>query len=112
AKIGVPECPTHKIPVSSQTPQQILEDILKKEAATKFYVLAPMAQGKKGEFMAEFQKWARKGFVKAKVDGKFIELDKAQKLAKTKIHDIDLVIDQLVIKDNVRLRLAESINTA
>ncbi|MGZ5279919.1 MAG: ABC-ATPase UvrA, partial [Pseudobdellovibrionaceae bacterium] len=112
AKIGVPECPTHKIPVSSQTPQQILEDILLKENSTKFYVLAPMAQGKKGEFLAEFQKWAKKGFIKAKVDGQFIDLEKAQKLAKTRAHDIDLVVDQLVIKDNVRVRLAESINTA
>ncbi|MEZ0392660.1 MAG: excinuclease ABC subunit UvrA, partial [Pseudobdellovibrionaceae bacterium] len=112
AKIGVPECPTHKIPVSSQTPQQILEDVLKKENGHKFYLLAPMAQGKKGEFLAEFQRWARKGFVKAKVDGKFIDLESAQKLAKTRAHDIDLVVDQLVLKDNVRLRLAESINTA
>jgi len=112
AKIGVPECPTHKIPVASQTPQQILEDILLKETSTKFYVLAPMAQGKKGEFLAEFQKWAKKGFIKAKVDGQFIDLEKAQKLAKTRAHDIDLVVDQLVIKDNVRTRLAESINTA
>lgn len=112
AKIGIPECPTHKIPVTSSTPQQILEDILKKEMGSKFYILAPMAQGKKGEFLAEFQRWARKGFVKAKVDGEFIELEKAQKLAKTKTHDIDLVVDQMVLKDNVRARLAESINTA
>jgi len=120
AKIGVPECPTHHIPVSSQTPQQILEDIMKKAASTasagKFYLMAPMAQGKKGEFLAEFQKWARKGFVKAKVDGQFIDLETSirlsKKLAKTKTHDIDLVIDQLVIKEGVRTRLAESINTA
>lgn len=120
AKIGVPECPTHHIPVSSQTPQQILDDIMKKatekSSAGKFYLLAPMAQGKKGEFLAEFQKWARKGFVKAKVDGQFIDLETSirlsKKLAKTKTHDIDLVIDQLVIKDGVRPRLAESINTA
>ena len=84
AKIGVPECPTHHIPVSSQTPQQILEDILKKENGHRFYVMAPMAQGKKGEFLAEFQRWAKKGFVKAKVDGKFIDLESAQKLTKTK----------------------------
>jgi len=120
AKIGVPECPTHHIPVSSQTPQQILDDIMKKAASTasagKFYLMAPMAQGKKGEFLAEFQKWARKGFVKAKVDGQFIDLETSirlsKKLAKTKTHDIDLVIDQLVIKEGVRTRLAESINTA
>ncbi len=112
AKLGVPECPTHHIPVASQTPQQIIEDILKKSAGAKFYVLAPMASGKKGEFLAEFQKWAKKGFVKAKVDGKIIELDKATKLAKTKAHDIDLVIDQLILKDGLKLRLSESINTA
>jgi excinuclease ABC subunit A len=112
AKIGVPQCPTHHIPVSSQTPQQIQEDVLKKGEGEKFYILAPMAQGKKGEFLAEFQKWAKKGFVKAKVDGKFIELEAAQKLTKTKTHDIDLVVDQLVVKDTMKLRLAESINTA
>lgn len=112
AKLGVPECPTHHIPVASQTPQQIIEDVLKKSAGAKFYVLAPMASGKKGEFLAEFQKWAKKGFVKAKVDGKIIELDKATKLAKTKSHDIDLVVDQLILKDGLKLRLSESINTA
>lgn len=112
AKLGVPLCPTHKIPVASQTPQQIIDDIFKKGQGVKFFILAPMAQGKKGEFLAEFQRWAKKGFVKAKVDGKFLELEKATKLAKTKTHDIDLVIDQLILKDNLKLRLSESINTA
>ncbi|MCP5848382.1 excinuclease ABC subunit A, partial [Klebsiella pneumoniae] len=52
AKVGVPECPIHHIPVSSQTPQQIVDDVLKKSMGTKFFVLAPMAAGKKGEFLA------------------------------------------------------------
>jgi excinuclease ABC subunit A len=112
AKVGVPECPLHHIPVVSTTPQQILQDVYKKSVGTKFYVLAPMAQGKKGEFLAEFQKWARKGFVRAKVDGQFIELENAKKLAKTKTHNIDLVIDQLILKDTLKTRLAESLNTA
>ncbi len=112
AKVGTPECPTHHIPVSSQTPQQIIEEIMRFKEGTKFYILAPMACGKKGEFLAEFQKWARKGFVKAKVDGKMIELESATKLAKTKSHDIDLVIDQLILKESFKHRLAESINTA
>ncbi|MEK2645922.1 excinuclease ABC subunit UvrA [Bdellovibrio sp. BCCA] len=112
AKLGIPECPIHHIPVTSQTPQQIIEDVMKKSMGTKFYVLAPMASGKKGEFLAEFQRWAKKGFVKAKVDGKMIDLDKATKLAKTKTHDIDLVVDQLILKDSMKLRLSESINTA
>jgi excinuclease ABC subunit A len=112
AKVGVPECPTHHLPVESQTPQQIVEDILKKSEGTKFYILAPMAQGKKGEFLTEFQKWSRKGFVKAKVDGKMIDLLQATKLAKTKTHDVYLVIDQLILKANLKSRLSESINTA
>lgn len=112
ARVGVPHCPTHHIPVSSQTPQQILEEIKKLPAGTKFYVLAPMAQDKKGEFQKEFQKWAKNGFVKAKVDGEMMDLDKPKKLAKTKAHNIDLVVDQLILKPEMFLRLSESINTA
>jgi len=112
AKVGTPECPTHHIPVSSQTPQQIVDDVFKKSGGTKFLILAPMAQAKKGEFLAEFQRWAKKGFVKAKVDGQYIELERATKLAKTKTHDIDLVVDQLILKDTIKHRLSESINTA
>ncbi len=112
AKVGTPECPIHHIPVASQTPQQMIDDIFKKAMGTKFSILAPMAQSKKGEFLAEFQKWAKKGFVKAKVDGVYIELEKATKLAKTKTHDIDLVVDQLILKDTIKHRLSESINTA
>lgn len=112
AKVGIPECPTHHVPVTSTTPQQVLAEIFKRAQGSKFYVLAPMAQGKKGEFLAEFQRWAKKGFVKAKVDGKFIDLAQATKLAKTKTHDIDLVIDQIILKESMRVRLAESVNTA
>ncbi len=112
AKVGTPECPTHHVPVASQTPQQIADEIFKKSAGTKFLILAPMALAKKGEFLAEFQKWSKKGFVKAKVDGIYIELEKATRLAKTKTHDIDLVVDQLILKDNIKHRLGESINTA
>lgn len=112
AKVGTPCCPIHHVPVSSQSPQTIVEEILKRPQGTKFYVLAPMAQAKKGEFLAEFQKWLKKGFVKAKVDGQFIDLEKATKLAKTKTHDIDLVVDQLILKDTIKHRLSESINTA
>jgi excinuclease ABC subunit A len=112
AKVGIPECPTHKIPVSSQSPALIIEEILKLKEGTKFFILSPMAVGKKGEFLNEFQKWLKKGFAKAKVDGNFIELESASKLAKTKSHDIDLVVDQLVLKDSLKGRISESINTA
>lgn len=112
AKVGVPECPTHHIPVESQTPQDMLEGVLRLGEGAKVFILAPMAQNKKGEFLNEFQKWHKKGFIKAKVDGVFVELDKAKKLTKTKAHNIDLVVDQVIVKDSVKTRIAESLNTA
>jgi excinuclease ABC subunit A len=112
AKVGTPECPVHKIPVSSQTPQQIGDEIQKLKEGTKFYVLAPVAQGKKGEFLAEFQKWSKKGYLKARVDGQMIDLEGAGKLAKTKAHDIELVVDQLVRKDSLKSRLMDSLNAS
>lgn len=110
ARVGVPNCPIHKIPVSSQTPQQVVEDVLKMPKGTKFYVLAPVARSKKGEFMAEFQRWMRKGFVRARIDGKWVELAEAKKLAKRKSHNIDLLVDRLVVKPEYEARLKESIN--
>ncbi len=112
AKIGVAECPEHKIPVAAQSPQVILEEVMGWPVDEKFYILAPMAQGKKGEFLAEFQKWQKKGFLKARVDGKMIELSQAVKLQKTKPHDIELVIDQLTVKQNFRHRISDSLNMA
>lgn len=112
AKVGTPLCPTHHLEVTSQTPTQIVTEIMKLPTGTAFYVLAPMAEGKKGEFLSEFQKWSKKGFQKAKIDGEFKSLENAQKLAKTKSHDIDLVVDQLVMKDSIKSRLSESVNTA
>ncbi|MEZ4871209.1 MAG: hypothetical protein R2827_02975 [Bdellovibrionales bacterium] len=69
-----------------------------------------MAQGKKGEFLKEFQNWMKKGFVRARVDGKWIELSEAKKLQKHKQHDIDLLIDRLVIDEKFKERLNESVN--
>lgn len=112
AKIGIPSCPNCKIPVSSQTPQEIYDDIITLPKNSKFYLLAPMAQGKKGEFFKDFKRWLGLGYTKAKIDGVYVDLASAEKLAKKKSHDIDLVIDRLVLKDDLLLRLKESVNTA
>lgn len=112
AKVGTPHCPEHHVPVAGQTPDQIIADIQKLPNNTRLYILAPFAQGKKGEFLNDFQKWLKRGFISAKVDGQFIELESAKKLAKTKTHDIDIVVDKIVIKEGIRGRLAESIHTA
>lgn len=112
AKVGVAHCPIHKVPVQGQTPDQIINDIMKGPAGGRLFILSPFAQGKKGEFFAEFQKWLKRGFVTAKIDGEYVELEKAKKLTKTKSHDVDIVIDKIILKDGVRGRLAESVHSA
>lgn len=112
ARVGVPNCPTHNVPVAAAKPEQIVSDVLKLPAGAKFMVLAPMAQGEKGEYLAEFQKWLKKGYVRARVDGQWVDLDKAKKLEKHKRHEIDLVIDKLINEEKYVSRLKESINKA
>ena len=112
ARIGTPNCPVHKVPVSSRTPQDIVDEVMNLPEGTKFYVLAPVAINKKGEFFAEFQKWLKKGFTQARIDGQWMELADAEKLAKHKAHTIDLMVDRLVIQEKFRSRLAESLNLA
>lgn len=112
AKVGTAHCPIHHLPVAGQTPDQIIADIEKMGTGSRLYILSPFASGKKGEFHNDFQKWLKRGFVSAKIDGAFVELEGQKKLAKTKAHDIDIVIDKIVLKDGVRGRLAESVHTA
>lgn len=112
ARVGEARCPEHGIKVEGQLPDQIISEILKLPNGTKLYILAPVVQGKKGEFFQDFQRWMKKGFVHAKVDGEFIELATAKKLAKTKVHEIDLVIDRLIIKEGIKTRVAESVHNA
>ncbi len=112
SKVGIPECPNHHLPLTHQTPQQIIESILKLKEGSKFYILAPMAESQKGEFLNEFQKWIKKGFIKARVDGEMIELQNAKKLSKHKAHTIDLVVDQLILKSTLKDRISQSVHTA
>ncbi len=112
ARVGVPNCPIHNVPVTAAKPEQIVHDVLKLPPGAKFFVLAPMARGEKGEYFAEFQKWIRKGFVRARIDGAWVDLDKAKKLEKHKRHEIDLVVDKLVNEEKFLPRLKESVNKA
>lgn len=110
ARVGTPHCPTHGLPLEGQTPQEIVDTIMSKKKGTKFLVLSPVARGKKGEFLAEFQKWIKKGFSRARIDGEWKELADATKLARHKSHDIDLLVDRLVVDEKFRARLKESLN--
>lgn len=112
AKIGIPVCPTHKIPVEGQLPEDIIHSIIQLPKGTKVIIYAPVVTGKKGEFGKEFQKWSRLGFVSARIDGEVVELNETLKLAKTKRHDVDIIVDKLIIDEKYKSRIAESIHKA
>lgn len=112
ARVGIPHCPTHKIPVTQQTVEHIVESVMSLPKGAQFYVVAPMVQDQKGEFLAEFNKWIKKGFTRVKIDNQWLDLDKAQKLSKHKKHSIYLLVDRLIVDDKFRERLFNSIDLA
>lgn len=112
AKIGIPVCPTHKIPAEGQLPEEIVDRIFKMKAGSKIVLSSSVAREKKGEFNKEFQKWARMGLVSAIVDGKEVTLKDDLKLAKTKRHNIDLIVDKLIVDPKYKLRITEAVNKA
>jgi len=112
ARVGIPHCYNCGKLISSQTIDQMLERVMSLPNNSKIHVLAPMIRGKKGEYLAEFRKWMKAGYVRARIDGHVIELADAKKLEKNKVHDIDLFIDRLILKDTIRVRLSDSLETA
>lgn len=112
ARIGVPHCPECHEPASQQTPQQIVDQLLALEERTRFQVLAPVVRGRKGEFVDLFSDLSAQGFSRAIVDGEQVQLTDPPKLQKQIKHNIAVVIDRLVIRDGIRQRLTDSVETA
>ena len=112
ARIGIPYCPNCGKKIEKQTIDQIVDSVLELESGTKIQVLAPIIRGKKGEFTKIFQDMQKEGFVRAKIDGEIFELTDDIELDRNKKHNIDIIVDRLVIKEEIRNRLAESIETA
>jgi len=112
ARIGVPHCPEHGVVIKRQTPQQIVDRVLELPERTRVYILAPIARGKKGEFRKELAELRKAGFVRVRVDGELRDLADDITLAKTHKHTIEVVVDRLVKKPDLRHRLADSIETA
>ena len=111
ARVGRPHCPVCGQPVTRQTPQQIVDQLLELESGTRFQILAPVVRGRKGEFVDLFKELSAKGYSRAKVDGKLIQLSEPPKLGKQFKHTIEVVIDRLVVKDGIQQRLTDSIET-
>ena len=112
ARIGVPHCPECGEKIVKQTPQQIVDQILSFDEGTRFQLLAPIVDQKKGEFADLFRDLITQGFARAVVDGKTIQLAEAEPLKKTFKHDISVVVDRLVVKDDIIGRLTDSVETA
>jgi len=112
--VGQPHDPVTGKPLVRQTPQQIVDQILDYPPETKIVVLAPIVVNERGEFRDVIEKLRREGFVRARVDGEIIELGRSEpiRLKKTESHTIEAVVDRLIIRDGVRVRLADSIDTA
>ncbi|MFD6814006.1 excinuclease ABC subunit UvrA [Enteractinococcus coprophilus] len=112
ARIGVPHCPECHEPASQQTPQQIVDQLLELEERTRFQVLAPVVRGRKGEFVDLFSNLSAQGYSRAIVDGEQVQLSDPPKLEKQVKHNIAVIIDRLVIRDGIRQRLTDSVETA
>lgn len=112
ARIGIPHCPVCGREITQQTVDQIVDKLMEFPERTKIQVLAPIARGKKGEFVKEIKDIRKQGFVRCRIDGEVVDLQDEIKLSKTKKHNIEVVVDRLVIKDGIQSRLTDSVETA
>jgi excinuclease ABC subunit A len=110
--VGVPYSPATGLPIESQTVSQMADRILALPEGTRLYLLAPIVRGRKGEYKKELAELQKKGFLRAKVDGKFYDIGATPALDKKLKHDIEIVVDRIVVKPDIGNRLPDSIETA
>ena len=112
ARVGTPYSPATGLPIEAQQVQDMVDRVMAMEEGTRAYLLAPIVRDRKGEYRKEFLELRKQGFQRVKVDGQFYELDEPPTLDKKFRHDIDVVVDRLVVKDGLETRLADSFRTA
>lgn len=112
ARIGVPYCPKCGKKIEKQSIDQIIDNIMSLEEGTKIQVLAPIVRGRKGEYTKQLQEFQKQGFVRVRVDGEIYELTDDINIDRKKKHNIELVVDRLIIKEDIRSRLTESVEIA
>jgi len=112
ARVGVPYSPATGLPITSQTVSQMVDRVMTLPESTKLYILAPIVRGRKGEYRKELAQLMKDGFQRAKIDGEFYRIEDAPDLDKKFKHDIDVVVDRVVVREGLEARLAESIETA
>jgi excinuclease ABC subunit A len=112
ARIGIAYSPATGLPIESQTVSQMVDQIMALPEGTRLYLLAPVVRGRKGEYRKEIAEWMKKGFQRVKIDGKFYEIAEVPTLDKKFKHDIDVVVDRIVVRTDIATRLADSLETA
>jgi excinuclease ABC subunit A len=112
ARVGVPYSPATGLPISAQTVSQMVDRVLALPEDTRLYLLAPVVRGRKGEYRKELAEWQKAGFTRVRIDGEVYEIDEAPALDKKYKHDIEVVVDRLVVRDDIATRLAESFEAA
>jgi len=112
ARVGVPYSPATGLPIESQTVSQMVDKVLALPEGTRLYLLAPVIRGRKGEYRKEIADWQRQGFQRLKIDGEFYPIEDAPTLDKKLKHDIDVVVDRVVVKPDLRVRLSDSVEQA
>ena len=104
ARVGIPYSPTTGLPIKSQSVSEICDIIINKNKDSKAYILSPIVRDRKGEYKKEIEEWKKKGFQRLKVDNKFYEIDSVPNLKKNFKHNIDIVVDRLIVKKNTYLK--------
>jgi excinuclease ABC subunit A len=112
ARVGVPYSPATGLPIESQTVSQMVDRVMTLPEGTRIYLLAPVVRGRKGEYRKELADFMKKGYQRVKIDGKFYEIADAPALDKKFTHDIDVVVDRLVVRPDITTRLADSLEQA
>ncbi|HMB47411.1 MAG TPA: excinuclease ABC subunit UvrA, partial [Afifellaceae bacterium] len=112
ARVGVPFSPATGLPIESQTVSQMVDRIMELEEGTRLYLLAPVTRNRKGEFRKELAEYMKRGFQRARIDGELYEIADAPALDKKYKHDIDIVVDRVVVREDIASRLADSLETA
>ncbi|KQX21600.1 MULTISPECIES: excinuclease ABC subunit UvrA [unclassified Sphingomonas] len=112
ARVGIPYSPATGLPISAQTVSQMVDRIMQLKEGTRFLLLAPVVRGRKGEYRKELAEWQKAGFTRVRIDGEMHEIEAAPALDKKYKHDIEVVVDRLVVRDGIETRLAQSLETA
>jgi excinuclease ABC subunit A len=112
ARVGVPYSPATGLPITAQTVSMMVDRVMALPEGTRFYLLAPVVRGRKGEYRKELAEWQKAGFTRVRIDGEFYEIDEAPALDKKYKHDIEVVVDRIAVREGIETRLADSFETA